>query len=42
MSMLAKMPGVLTKLAELAGAGLASAAGAYLFAQIAKPTPPPA
>jgi hypothetical protein len=42
MSVLAKMPGVLVKLAELAGAGLASAAGAYLFAQIGKPTPPPA
>jgi hypothetical protein len=42
MSMLSKMPGVLGKLAELAGAGLASAAGAYLFAQLARPaTPPP-
>lgn len=42
MSIFSKMPGVFTKLAELAGAGLASAAGAFLFAQITRPaTPPP-
>jgi hypothetical protein len=42
MSVLSKMPGVLTKLAELTAAGLASAAGAFLFAQLAAPaTPPP-
>jgi hypothetical protein len=42
MSVLSRMPGVLAKAAELAGAGLASAAGAYLFSQFAKPaTPPP-
>jgi hypothetical protein len=42
MSMFSKMPGILIKLVELAGAGLASAAGAFLFAQFTRPaTPPP-
>jgi hypothetical protein len=41
MSVLSKMPGVLTKLAELTAAGLASAAGAFLFAQLAAPAAPP-
>jgi hypothetical protein len=39
--MLSRMPGILGKLAELAGAGLASAAGAYVFAQLATPAAPP-
>jgi hypothetical protein len=41
MSVLSKLPAVLGKLTELAGAGLASAAGAFLFAQLAKPVAPP-
>ena len=41
MSVLSKMPVVLGKLTELAGAGLASAAGAFLFAQLARPAAPP-
>lgn len=41
MSVLSRMPAVLAKLAELAVAGLASAAGAYLFGQFTKPAAPP-